>query len=279
MRLKDAAKHFDKERIYDAYSGAFLFKCQSAGFDDSSSTGATARRRTLSVAPGTTIPTRRAVKLFDEFLIVSAKTSDGFLGTEVRESYGMKKSTGLLQAVTPGQACLSTSSTPFHAYKSYFKDLINVQTSSQYDLFWNIYCWTGENVSRGTFLRDATNRLFRVRNAYTDVEEFRVCETDELDADALQTATFVTNGVLNPVTDSYPSVTTVTGVIQVDFPKFYLFRTQNEAEVKPGDLTVFIAASVLTPKVGGVFTMAGKNYTIKAVVPELDSWAMHVRLA
>jgi len=279
MRLVDAAKVFLKEQAYDAYSGAALFKCQAAAFNDMRSPGATAKRRTLSALAGSVIPTRRVIKLFGDYLLVSLKTSDSFLGTTIRESYGMKLSSDLLAGLTPGRACLAAAGTSFYAHKSYFKDTVNTLTDSEYDVQWNVFMYQGENISKGYFMRDAAGLLYRTRNSYVDVEGFRVAEADELDADAFQAVVFVHNaGAIDPITDAPVANATATNCIQVDTPKFYQFRTQTESNMKPGDIAVFIAASVIAPKVSAVFTMAGRKYTVISVVPELDAYVMHARL-
>jgi hypothetical protein len=111
------------------------------------------------------------------------------------------------------------------------------------------------------------------------VDLFRISEADQLDNDALQSAVFTTAGVVDLRTDTLDGTSLAATVIQTDTQKYYHFRTQGEATQQPGDRTVFVAKSVITPKVGGEFTMLDSSWRIMAVVSELDSWAISARLA
>ena len=64
---------------------------------------------------------------------------------------------------------------------------------------------SAEPIVKGSFLRQGS-MLYRVRNPYPSIDGFLICETDQMDADALQSATFTVTGTLNLVTDTYPTV-------------------------------------------------------------------------
>lgn len=278
MDLKDAARYFDHDPVYDGYSGALLFYGHTKPHNDHTSSGATSRRRTLVTIPTNAAPARGVVTLYSEQWLMGSNNPDTYQGNQIRRSFDMKKSTGLMKLLTPGQACLSGSGTDFHAHKEYFKDMVDPLTSSEYDVMWNIFCPPSEAVIKGSFFREGSI-IFRVRNVYDTVELLNVAETDQLDADALQSATFTGNAGFNLITDVPTSSSVATTVIQTDVPKFYQFRTEQEAERKPGDRTVFVAKSAVTPKVSATFTMLGTSWRVLAVVSESDAWAMLVRRA
>ncbi len=278
MRLINAAKYFDKDKVYDAYTAAFLFNGQTSSYDEHSSTGATARRRVMSTKAGTTAPGRNAVTINTETWIVGDNNLDGFKGSIIRKNYALKKTTGLLRLLTPAEACLNSAGTSFHAHKEYFKDMVNVLSDSEYDVMWNIFCPLNEAVLRGSFFIEGS-KILRVRNAYKVQEGFTIAESDEFDTDAAQSVTFTSTAPRDTVTDIAPVTNITTTAIQTDSQKFYRFSTEAEDKLAPGDRTVFVAKSAVTPRVSSTFTMLGKKWQARAVVSEIDSWAIHARMA
>lgn len=278
MDFFDAAHFFDHDRILDGYSGAFLFLGHTSSHDDKTSSGATARRRTLTTVPDTVAPPRGVVEVFNERWLLGSTNPDSFFGTDIRRNYDMKKTTGLLTLLTPAQACLAEPGHDFYAHKEFYRDTQNSMTDSEFDVMWNIFCPPSDGVRRGHFFREGLT-LFRVRNEYDTVELLRIAETDEFDSDAAQPAHFIETGAINLVTDLPGVLDVTTTVIQTDVPKYYQFHAEAEPGQKPGDRTVFVAKSVVTPDIGTVFTMLGARWRVLIIVDELDTWALRARLA
>lgn len=275
MEFSNVAAFFNRDEVFDAYTGQLLFNAHATAHDDHTSSGATSRRRTLVAAVGTTAPARRAIRWYDTYWVVGNNNTDGFLGGEVRRNYGLKKSTGLMRALTPGQACLAGAGTLFHAHKEYYRDMTDALSSADMDVMWNVFCPLGEPAQKGAFL-EQDGALLRVRNAYQTVDEYLVAEADQFDANARQSAVFHGPAGLEFDTPAAPADTTVP-VIQTDVPKYYVFRNEAEAGTKPGDRTVFAAKSSITPVTGQTLTMMGVIWRILAVVSESDAWALRVR--
>lgn len=275
MRFSDAASYFDQDQVYDAYTGELLFLCHTSAHDDHTSSGSTSRRRTMTTADNTVAPARRAVTLYGEAWIVGNSNPDYFQGEAVRRSYDLKKSSGLMAALTPAEACTAAAGTAFHAHREYFHDMQDARTSADWDVMWNVYHAAGEPVAKGAFLRQG-GVLYRVRNVRDSIEQYNIAEADQLDADALQSAQFVSQE-RSLVTEQPIGAPVTTTVIQTDIQKFYEFRTQAEGKVQPGDRVVFVAQAAHTPKVGAEFMMQGARWRTLAVVPELDAYALHVR--
>lgn len=278
MRLKNISKHFNNDSILDGYTGAFLFKAHTSAHDDHTSSGATARRRTMRTVPGTTAPARRVVQLYDDFWLVGNANLDSYDGLGVRRSYGLKKSTGLMALLSPADACAAATGLAMHAQKEFYRDTVNPTTESETDVMWNIFCPFNEAVAKGSFLRQ-DGRLYRVRSVYPTVDEYLVAEADELDPDAAQTAVFTANGERDLVTDRLPVISVTVSVVQFDDAKFYRFSDEVEADRKPGDCVVFLPAVALAVAVGAQFDMLGSTWQVRAVADEIDALALHVRLA
>lgn len=277
MEFSAAAEYFNNDQVFDAYTDASLFMAHTATHDDHTSSGATSRRRTLIAGVAATAPARRAIRWYDTFWLVGGNNTDGFLGGEVRRNFGLKKSTGLMRASTPGATALATPGTAFHAHKEYYRDMTDQLTSSDTDVMWNVFCPLGEPVAKGTFLTQGS-AVFRVRSVYETVDEFLVAESDQFDADARQSAVFTAAPALEFTAGASPGTTTVS-VIQTDVSKYYVFRNEAESGSKPGDRTVFVAKSSVTPAVGGHMQMMGASWRIVTVVSEGDAYALRVRQA
>lgn len=274
MKLSNAAIYFDRDPLFDGYTGASLYSGQTASFDDSSQDGATNRRRVLSLAPDLAIPARRVVTLYGDRWLVGTGTPDGFQGTAIRRHYSMKRVTDLMALLTAAQALSAAAGTPAYVQKAYFKDSVNALTDAEYDAFWNVFVAPDEPVGKGSFLRDAAGRLYRVRNDYLPVEGLRVCQSDELEETALQSCVFTT-GTFNPVTEVASGTTTVNCIV-LEASKFYRFRHVSESQVQAGDCMVLAPTSV-TPTVGMTFTQGGLRRRVLSVQSEGGAWALHAR--
>lgn len=278
MKLKNVAKMFNKSPTYDAYTGDLVFKCQLVG-DSRGSSAMAHSDRSMNVAPGTVIPTRRAIQISGLNYVVGQVAIDEYKGQAIRDNYHLEESKGLMYLLTPGEACLAATGTAFHANREFQHDLTNAGTDSEYDTFFNVLHAPSESVIPGSFFRDTSSRLYRARTDYTDQSGFQVAESDQFDTDARQAIHFSANGALDIVTGAIAGVSVDTYCVQTDLMKFYRFRTEAEGGQKPGDLVVFVAASAITPVVGALFTMNALNYRVVTVVAELDAWALRARLA
>lgn len=276
MDFDDAAGFFNNDQALDGYTSAPLFYCHTTSHDDQTSSGATARRRTMTTAVDATAPARGVVLLYGSRWLVSDSNVDSRFGSAVRRSFSLKKSTGAMALLTPGEATLVAAGTEFYAQKEYFRDQANARTEAEWDTMWNVFCPANEAVVKGSFLRQGSV-LLRARNAYPTIDGFRIAEADEFDAAALQSVEFTSAGVPNLRTGLLDVTSQAVTVIQTDIQKFYDFRTEGESQQKPGDRTLFVAKSVITPKVGATLAMLGENWRVLAVVSEHDAWALHAR--
>lgn len=277
MDFADVASYFDQDPVYDGYTGALLFYCHTTPHDDHTSSGATARRRTMTARDATTPPARRVVQIYEDRWLVADSNPDGFMGVKVRRSFGLKKATGLMSLLTPAEACAGAAGLALYTHREYYRDMQDARTQSEWDVLWNVFCAPGEPVGKGSFLRQGST-LYRVRSVYPSIDELQIAEADEFDPDAAQSATFKT-GTLNLVTDKVDETLTTLPVIQGDSMKFYRYRTEAEADNKPGDRVVFVAAASVAPQPGAQLTMLGATWRVLSSVIESDARVLRVRLA
>ena len=274
----DVAQHFDDIAVLDGYALSHLYYGQFSTFLEASPDGSTSQRRTLSLAPGLTLPARKVVSLLGEPWLVGYGNVDGFYGSVIRQSFWMKKATDSLEILTPGQAALGSAGTAAYAHKEYLKDTVNNLTDSEYDPFWDIFLATSEAVVKGTFLKAGAS-LYRVRSTHIGKEGMIDAASDELDSGYGVTAEFTELGTYNPATDSYSAGTVTTTGILMDRYKLYELRTEADDKTQSGDMTLVVAASAVTPKVGRKVTIATQPWIVVASLPEQDAWAVHLRRA
>lgn len=277
MEFAAVAAYFNNDPVHDAYTGAFLFYGHSKAQNDRLSAGATTRRRSLTTEPGATMPARGVISLLGDAWLAGTSNVDGFQGVVVRRSWSLKKSTGLMEIVTPAQACAGAAGYSLHIQKEMANNTVNAASFSDWGSFWNMYAAASETATRGDFLREGTT-LYRVRNLYADIEGFLIFEADQLEADARQSATFITTGAPDLVTDHQTTISVTLPVIQSDSMKFYKYRTQVEADTHPGDRVVFVAAASIAPQPGSQLTMLGATWRVLTSVIENDARVLRVRL-
>lgn len=275
MDIADASVFFDDDPATDGYSGAALFSGQVASFDDSSSDGATNRRRVLSVGPNVVMPTRKVITLYGDRWLVGIGTPDGFQGQTVRYHYSMKRTTDLVAVLTPIQALAAAAGTPAYVHKNYYKEMGTAITNAELDTYWSVFIAPGEAADRGTFLRASNGLLYRARNEYLPVEGLRVLQCDQLEDAARTTATFNV-GTIDPITEVRGGGTSIVNVIQVETSKFYRFRHGSDPQVAKGDIAVFVP---FAPKQNDTFVMGAVRWRVLTVQAELDAWVVHARLA
>jgi len=277
MRMKDAARRFNDALATDAYTGEELFRCQFTSFDDHAASGATARRRVLGLPEGTEIPTRSAINLYSEIWLVGSGTADSFAGSIIRMAYAMRRATDLAKLSSPGNALLTTDQENVFIQKQFFKDTYNTLTESASSIAWNVFLSPHETVPIGSFFVTSDMTL-RVRKTYLPVEGLRVAECDELDYGSLVSAVFIESGTYDSANDSYATIAITTPAYIIDYNKLYQLATAKDEPYQPGDLTILVPQSLVTPVVGTQLTLNGKPWRVLTTQPELDCWLLHIRL-
>lgn len=276
--MLDVASHFDTDPVVNAYTSAFAFFGQSTTFNEASPDGSVNKRRTLSVRPSITIPSRRAISIYGDIWIVGDSNVDGFSSSPIRRTHWLKKATQLAVIQTPGQLLSAAAGTPTYVNTEYLKDTVNPLSNSEYDTFWEVFISQDESVSKGMYIKWGSY-VNRVRNTHLDIAGFNNAQCDELDSGAIVTATTTVGGTYDPVSEAttgggptnYPA-------ILLDAYKIYRYDTQADKKVDAGDM--FLVVQSTTPSnVGGIFTIAGEKWRVLNQYTELDALSLHIRRA
>lgn len=271
--LVDVASHFDDVSINDAYTGTFAFYGQFSSFDESSPDGSVTKKRSLSVRPGTVIPTRQAISFFDEKWLVGDGNTDALQNTAVRKAYWMKKSTGLYTRLTPGQVCSGAAGVTMHGSIGYLKDTVNGVTDTEYDPFWDLYTALGEGTVKGQFFKLGTD-FFRVRGVHNEASGFTLAQCDAIEPGNVTSVTLASVGAYDPVTDTYAGSSSVVTGILLEPSKFYRYATKADDKYNSGDMTLIVPSTVT---VNSTLTISGATWRVLDVQAELDAYALHIR--
>lgn len=281
MRLKSAARYFDTCPVYDAYTGALLFKIQTASFLEAAVEGTTAARRVVSLDPSLTLPTHNCILALGQIWLVGGSNPDEWAGTAIRKAYWTKLVTDNFKLLTPAEAALNASGTAIFGSKKFYKEVQNTVTDSEYDPMWIASLSVNTGLERGYFLR-SLNTLFRVRVEFSDVDGFKSCLIDEVDEQNLFVS-FTLAGSYDPVSDSYlPNITTTTAVI-LDYKKAYGKTSETDIKFVTGDMSLIVAKSAMLVSTGQELRVQSGRYAgvwrVLGVFDELDSYNLHIRKA
>ena len=275
MKLKNVARYYDTCPVYDGYTGAYLFKVQPSTFLESSVEGSTSARRVISLAPELTPPAHSIILILGELTLLGAGNLDEWKGSAIRRAYWTKKVTGSFSILTPAEAVLGQPGMAVYGQRQYLKDTVNLPTESEYDPFWDFYFSASLPQLKGKFIRGATS-LYRVRSDRNDVDGFLTAASDELELDPYP-ITFTSDGVYNPVTDSYTPSTLVVPGLMIEYYKVFERLTQADIAYQAGDMILIVAKSSTTPVANQKFVAQGTTWRILNVYTEQDAWSCHVR--
>lgn len=268
----DVASHFDDIEAIDAYTGEFAFMAQFNTHDESSIDGATERKRSMSVRPGTVMPARRVLTVFGESWIIGDGNSDGLANTAIRKAYWLKRADPVATLHMPKQLLDGLPGLDMHVNKVFLKDVVNQPTDAEYDPFWEFYVAKDEPVRTG-YIFELDGELFRVRAQHVEISGFRVASCDQLDI-PFSTLTGFINRTYDPVTQESTGVSVTVPCITVDAYKMYSYNSTLVPKIGPGDLMCITSTqfSVGTPVEHGLYG----SYLVHAVREEVDGWAHHL---
>lgn len=275
--IADVAKHYNDIPVTDGYSGAALFNAQLLPLSQVGSGGAILEHRVITVAPGTSIPSRRVVVALGEMVLIGSGVTEGIYGSALRVEYWTRRITDSFTKFTPGAAALAGSGTAFYGQKNYFKNT-SAQSSSELDSYWNVYANPGEALADGQILTVGST-YYRVRTTHADLAGYTIAECDELDSGARVSVAFNTTGTYDPVTDTYAGGTTTVYGILMDRYKWYDLLTPSDKPTLDGDMTLVVATSSITPVIGKTVTIASRVWQILNVTAVSDAWEIHLRRA
>lgn len=284
MNLHQAAKYFDRDSVYDGYTGDFLFKAQFTSYDGSQADGSFLRRRTISIAPGIVMPDRRVGLVHGERWVLGTPIVDGWMDSPIRGTASSKLATDLFTIQTPGKLLGGAAGArTAYAHTRPLKDTVNTTTDSEYDAQYEVTFGVNELGLGGHFL--VSDRLMlHVRAVELPPEGFIEVIADdlnsELDAWGNQSGIVdvqLSAGSYDPITELETPGATVKGVL-MDMYKLYQYNEQADSTNTRGDLTLLLQNTV-NITTGSEITIGNVKYRVITKQPYLDAWNLHIRKA
>lgn len=286
MKLKNAAKYFDRDSVYDGYTGLLLFKAQFASYDQSTMDGQYQRRRSLSVAPEISLPLRHVLTVHGEDWLSGVLMTDGFFDAPIRRNSTCMVVTDTFQKLTPGQAIRRETGSTVKAHTRYMRDSADATRSSDYDSYFHIYLAPAENIADGTFFK-SSNKMYFTRSVYDVPEGFTVAGADEImnrigsnftgselwDYDAEVSVTV--GGVMNPITEITSPGTVTTGIL-MDANKLFKPGTEHSPTIRAGDRALLISNTITVQPNMKVKVNTTEWNTVSSQ-PYRDSTLLHIR--
>lgn len=280
MRLKDAARFFDRTSCDDAYAPGSPFLAQLDLFDDSKRDGATVARRVLMVDADVALPARGAFTAHGETFILGGVHQDSFSGSVVRKKYVCHRADGLAAVKTLEQAILGQAGTAVYGARLWVKDMKQIDVSSDLNGFFDLFFHAGETVDVGSVV-DLAGRLHLVRQAYVSAAGFLAAEADELPETARTavTAYAATGGqAYDPSTDSFGAAAPVAcSALWHRFQAHFEYLRPAAVTFQPGDVIVNVSkADVPQAAAGDTFTMLGDDWRVRDARDNgANVWMLH----
>lgn len=273
LKLSEASSYFDRTEIKDPDTGSLLFLGQVDPFDDAKRDAGGAYRRILSVAPGTTLPAARAIRIFGQVWLAGSSEVDG-LEEMHRDKYVLqqahvKYSVSRLPAYLTATPTLSSwgsvewvkdakeidsSSRAVPIFTVYFGSAADVR---EYDIIWwgvSAHLATAVHLQASGFLAATCVKL----------------EYPAVDA-TLSTRTY------DPAAGAYTSTTTsAVKALRVRWQSLFLYGSQADAHYKSGDCTIVLPSGT-TVATKDTLTLAGKVWGVVSVEALAGAVLVHGR--
>lgn len=274
MKLKNAAKYFDRTIFADAYDLLRTFQGQFDVFDDSKRDGLTIERRIISVGPDVVVPARRTVVADGVTWMFGDAARDYFKGESIRHKYVAHQATELVSVKTLAQALAGSAGLQAWASRVWIKAAKEVESSSDVTDVFDIYFSPTEAVPEGSLILMA-GRWHIVRSLYQSAGGLLVALADELPEPVVTTCTFK-DRTYNPVTDSYTAADSTVPVVRIRWQSHFRYPNRGSDKYKPGDISLVFSKTV-TPTTADKVTVGGISYNVLSVLDEGSTWLVHAR--
>jgi len=261
LTLAQASKYFDRTAACDVATGATLFLCQVDPYSDSMRDSNTAYRRIMSVAPGTTIPASKTLKIFGRVWIVGDSEIDG-QSVQHREKYVLHPADYSFAYMPLSDYVSGNAGNTAWGSLEWLKDGKEEASSSRVVPLYSAYCSTAVPLSEFNIISVGSKGY--------------ILSTPHLQASGMQTATCLqlehavadatlSTRVYDPVQGKYTSSASTTVKCQrVRWQSLYLYGSQGDAKYQEGDCSLaFPAGTTLATK--DSVTLAGKVWNVLAV--------------
>lgn len=275
MKLRNAARHFDRTRVEDAFDSDVFFKAQMDLFQDVVRDGTTAERRVLSTDPSIVLPEKKVLRIDGDCWVVGQMQKDHYNNTPIRHKYVLALAHAFTALKTFSEAIGEEAGQPLYVSMEWVKTIKEPNESSTELGSYSLHFASVETVGEGKLIQIGS-RWFVIRSVFPSLSGYISALSDELPNPVLQTAEF-NSRLYNATTDSYTASVTEIQILKMRWQSHFRYPTQASEKFQPGDDVVIIRKEDLTPKANHTFTVAGVTYAVVTVLDEGDCWSCHAR--
>lgn len=274
MTLTQASSFFDRMPVYDPDNGEVLFYGQVDPYDDSKRDAGAAYRRVLSVAPGTPMPARRAVRLLGSEWLVGNMEPDGLADLH-RQKYVLQPAhaCGLL---TLAQYLAGAAADPTWAGVEWFKDGKEVSESSEMFTLYSGYFAEGLGPAIGEIVTAGT-QAFLVRSVRRMPAGFDVAVLAE--QRGRPASATLTRRVFVPATGGMADSAPVpVPALRLRWQDLFEYTVSEPVRHSPGDDTIVLPAATQVANADRI-ELGGQLWGVIDVTTVHGVKACHVRRA
>lgn len=275
MKLKNAAKAFDRTTAVDAYNSFYSFRCQVEPLDMYRTEGTRIKVRNMSTAPDVTIPERRVIMFDGQAYLVSDSSYDYWGKEKIRARYVIQGADDVVEIRTITQILGSVAGVQAWASIDFNKYSTDERDSADYHPQYHIFF--GKEVVPENAIVTTSTRSFLVKNSFTAPSGFVDALCNELDSPVIDAATFKVR-TYNPITDSSTESSSTVRCIRVRWQDHFAYLSQGSQKYERGDMVVFVPLSV-TPKSNDVIELGDGPWRVLASVDFGGYRSLHVRRA
>lgn len=278
MRLHKAAVRFDDSVLHDAYTNTLVGKGQLDPTDIFKLDGASVRRRVISVAPDTVLPTRRAVRLGADVYLIGEPSVDEWKGSPIRTKYVLHQTPSTATFKTFAEALANQPGRVMYASREWNKDVPDLKESSDYFNDYHIFVANTEDVATYDLVW-VDNQWHICHAIHPSLSGFTDAVSHEILGTVFETIT-VSDKAYNPVTDNYTSVnTTNVKVLRLRWQEQYEYLRESQEDYARGDETLVVLDSVggWLPTPSDTVALSDGRWRVLSARAGDGVWLVHIR--
>lgn len=269
MRVKAAARRFDRTPARDAYTGAFCFMGQLGLYDDSHRDSESTERRTFSTSAEAKLPARRVISAAGLQFILGHGFPDTYRGEVIRVGYVAHEAPTLARVRTLAEACTDSSGVQAWGSSAWVKNSADERSSSTLTQQHNLHFAVGEPIGPLTIV-DFGQDSYIVRDSRVGPAGTLIAFADRLQQGCFEVAQ-ISTGSWDPITETLGAPHAVR-LLKVRWQSLYEYRSALADRLSEADLQFVVAKVNHDAKPGQDVNLAAGQWRIKTVDDLGDVW-------
>ena len=281
MDISDTVSFFATQKIYDAYSGLWVFDGHFDVYDNSVRDSLTGGRRTVTIIPGADIPARRVISYETDIFIIGDHINDYHKNEILKKYLVLHPADGLASVGTSAQMLSGSGATDVYVGRSWRKSQKEEAESSEMFNLFNFYVAQGESGERNSLIL-LSGRYYRIQGFEDTTGGFSILVASELGADAVKTVSYTpASGAYDPASDakSVSDPFNISAFVE-RYQTSYRYNTPSSVKYESGDIiATFLKSDVADPETNDRVNISGLEYKLISAVDDLNgAWEAHLRV-